>query len=84
MSTSANLAGAQRKGGSFTRLWRTLKQLFHEITGALFALLAFGWMNAAIRAWSRDVSHWLIFTAAVVGALFTFFAFTSFRYARNL
>ena len=65
-------------------MWRTLKQLFHEVVGAIFAVLAFAWLNAAIRAWSRDAAYWLVAIAAVVGALFSFFAFTSFQRARKI
>jgi hypothetical protein len=82
MSTVAHAAEAQRSG--FTRFWRTLKQLFHELTGAIFAVFAFAWLNAAFRAWTRDVAGWLITTSVVVAALFAFFAVTSFRRARRL
>ncbi len=41
--------------GGFRRLWRALKQLFHEMTGAIFAILAVAWLNNAFRAWTRDV-----------------------------
>jgi hypothetical protein len=68
----------------FRRLWRTLKQLFHEITGAIFAVLALAWLNAALRAWTRDVAYWLLGLAVCVAALFTFFAVTSFLRARRL
>jgi hypothetical protein len=84
MSSVASLPGARIKRGGFSRFWRTLKQLFHEIVGAIFAVLAFAWLNAAIRAWSRDAAYWLVAIAAVVGALFLFFAFTSFRSARKI
>ena len=52
--------------------------------GALFAVLAFGWLNAAYRAWSRDVARWLIAIAVLLALLFVFFAVTSFRRARKL
>jgi len=65
-------------------LWRTLKQLFHEVVGAIFAVLAFAWLNAAIRAWSRDAAYWLVAIAAVVGGVFLFFAVTSFQRARKV
>jgi hypothetical protein len=71
--------------GGFRRLWRILKQLFHEVVGAVFAVLALAWLNSIVRAWTtRDVAHWLIALAAAVTALFIFFAFTSFRKARKL
>jgi hypothetical protein len=75
--------GAPKQGG-FYRLWRVLKQLFHEMVGATFAVLALAWLNAILRAWTRDVAHWLIALAASVAALFVFFAVTSFGKARKL
>ena len=83
MSTTANAASAPPQGG-FRRLWRVLRQLFHEVVGAVFAVLALGWLNAAFRAWTRDASRWLIALAVLVAALLVFFAVTSFRYARKL
>jgi hypothetical protein len=61
-----------------------LKQLFHEVIGAVFAVLALGWFNAALRAWTRDAAHWLIGIAIAIGLLFVFFAVTSFRKARKI
>jgi hypothetical protein len=76
-------AGPSRQG--FRRLWRVLKQLFYEVTGALFGILAFAWLNTSFRAWTtRDVAHWLIAIPLSVAALFVFFAVTSFRRARKL
>jgi multisubunit Na+/H+ antiporter MnhB subunit len=84
MSTAASSAtAAPRPQGSFRRLWRALRQLFHEATGAVFAVLALGWLNAALRAWTRDVARWLIGLAVAVALLFLFFAITSFRKARK-
>jgi lipopolysaccharide export LptBFGC system permease protein LptF len=85
MSTAASAAAVRpRQQGGFTRFWRALKQLFHELAGAIFAVFAFAWLNAAFRAWTRDVAHWLIAMALLVAALFAFFAVTSFRRARKL
>jgi hypothetical protein len=84
MSTTANAASASRPQGGFRRLWRVLRQLFHEVVGAVFAVLALGWLNAALRAWTRDASRWLVALALLVAALLVFFAVTSFRYARKL
>jgi multisubunit Na+/H+ antiporter MnhB subunit len=61
-----------------------LKQIFYEAVGAIFAILAFGWLNSAFRAWTRDVAHWLIAVSVAVALLFIFFAVTSFRRARSL
>jgi len=68
----------------FRRLWRTVKQVFHEVVGAMFAVLALGWLNSAFRAWTRDVAYWLIAMAVAVAGLFVVFAVSSFRRSRQL
>ena len=68
----------------FRRLWRTVKQIFPEVVGAMFAVLAFGWLNSAFRAWTRDVAPWLIAMAIAVAGIFVFFAVSSFRRSRQL
>jgi ABC-type Fe3+ transport system permease subunit len=73
-----------RPPGGFRRLWRVLKQLFLEVTGAIFAVLALAWLNAAFRAWTRDVAHWLVALPIVVAGIFAFFAVTSFRRAKKI
>jgi len=83
VATSVRTAEVPQQRG-FRRLWRALKQLFHEVIGAAFAVLAVAWLNALLRAWTRDVAYWLIALAAGVAALFVFFAITSFRKARKL
>lgn len=72
----------QRTG--FARLWRTLKQLFHELVGAVFAVLAFAWLQSAIRAWTHDGARWLVATAFFVALVMAAFSFTSFRRARKI
>jgi hypothetical protein len=84
MSTMASATTAPQQQGGFRRFWRALKQLFHEVTAAVFAVLALGWLNAALRAWSRDAARWLIGLAVAVALLFFFFALTSFQRARKL
>jgi hypothetical protein len=83
VAASVRIAEVPQQSG-FRRLWRALKQLFHEVIGAAFAVLALAWLNALLRAWTRDVAHWLIALAAAVVAVFVFFAVTSFRKARKL
>jgi len=80
--SSAALVPSEPQG--FRRLWRTVKQIFHEVVGAMFAVLAFGWLNSAFRAWTRDVAHWLIALAIVVAGIFVLFAVSSFRRSRQL
>ena len=84
MSMAASAATAPQQQGGFRRVWRALRQLFHEVTGAVFAVLALAWLNAALRAWTRDVARWLIGLAVAVALLFVFFAVTSFRKAWKL
>jgi len=68
----------------FRRLWRVARQVFHEVIGAAFALLAFGWLDSAFRAWTRDVARWLVGVSIVVALVFVVFAVSSFRRARRL
>jgi cobalamin synthase len=74
---------ALRKGG-FRRLWVSLRALFHEVTGAMFAVLALAWLNSALRGWTGDVAHWLIAITVALSLLFLFFSITSFRRARKI
>jgi hypothetical protein len=84
MPTPSSVALAPNEPHGFRRLWRTIKQIFHEVVGAMFAVLAFGWLNSAFRAWTRDVAHWLIVLAVAVAAIFVAFAVSSFRRSRQL
>jgi len=84
MSTTVTAPASSQPQGGFRRLWRVLRQLFHEFVGAVFAVLALGWLNAAFRAWTRDTSRWLVGLAIAVAGLLVFFAVSSFRHARKL
>jgi glycerol uptake facilitator-like aquaporin len=84
MSTAAGTAPRSPELRGFRRLWRVIRQIFYEVVGAMFALLAFGWLNSALRAWTRDVAHWLIGVSVAVALLFAGFAVSSFRRARQL
>jgi glycerol uptake facilitator-like aquaporin len=84
MSRVAGRAGRSPQLPGFRRLWRVLNQLFHEIVGATFVVLAFAWLNSALRAWTRDTADWLIGVSIAVALLFVFFAVTSFRRAGQL
>ena len=84
MPPSAPVLANHNEPRGFGRLWRALKQLFHEAIGAIFAVLAFGWLNSAFRAWTRDVAHWLIGVSVGVAGVFIAFAVASFRRARQV
>ena len=75
---------APTQGSGFGRFWNALKQLFHEVVGAVFAVLAFAWVQSAFRAWTRDGARWLVATAFLVAAVMAVFSLTSFRRARHL
>jgi hypothetical protein len=83
MATSEGYPSTVPPQGGFRSLWRTLRQLFHEVTGAMFAVLALAWLNSALRAWTQDVAKWMLGMAACVIAVFVFFAVSSFRRARK-
>jgi len=82
--SAASAPTAPANQGGFRRFWRTLKQLFYEVVGTLFAVLAFVWLGSAYRAWTRDVAHWLMAAAVILALLFVLFAVSSFRRARKL
>ena len=84
MPTPSSAALLPSEPSGFRRLWRTVKQIFHEVVGAMFAVLAIGWLNSAFRAWTRDVAYWLIAMAVAVAGLFVLFAVSSFRRSRQL
>ena len=74
---------AQEKTG-FARVWRTLRQLFHEVIGGVFGVLALVWLQSAVRAWSRDVAPWLVYAACAVAVGMAIFSWGSFRKARQV
>ena len=85
MPVAANSVTADaRTSGGFRRAWRALKQLFYEMTGAVFAILALVWLNTAFRAWARDTAHWLLAVVIALAAIFVFFAVSSFRRAKKI
>ena len=71
--------------GAWARLKRTLKVLFYEVAGAVFAVLALAWLNMTIRGYvTRDAARWFLAIPLAVAAMFIFFAVSSFRRARRL
>jgi hypothetical protein len=50
----------------------------------MFGIMAFAWLNSALRSWTRDVARWLIGVSIAVALLFIFFAVSSFRRGRSL
>lgn len=65
-------------------LWRVARQVFHEATGALFAVFA---LYGAMAVWRQYKSHpvvWLMLFAAAYAIAMGTFAFFAFRRARKV
>jgi predicted Co/Zn/Cd cation transporter (cation efflux family) len=75
---------APRPRGFFRTAWRALQQLFHEMTGAMFALLGLAAFNSALRSWRSGAANWTVALPIVYALLMIYFAVTSFRFARRV
>ena len=65
-------------------LWRAARELFHEVTGTLFFLIAVSAMNSAWRAWHRGAGQWMVGLSAGYGVLMILFGVMSFRESRRV
>lgn len=65
-------------------LWRAARELFHEVTGALFFLIALSAIQSGWRAWHRGAGHGMVGVIAVYAALMVFFGILSFRDSRRV
>jgi len=74
--------GSELRG--FRRVWKALRQLFHEIIGAIFFVLALLWLQNSFRAWTKDVPKWVAVLSLGFVVMMGAFAWTSFRRARQL
>lgn len=84
MTTAGEKVTRSEELRGFRRFWRVFRQMFHEMVGASFAVLALGWLNLALRAWTRDVAHWLIGVSVGIAGIFIAFSVGAFRRARQL
>ncbi|HLW98708.1 MAG TPA: hypothetical protein VKR82_08690 [Candidatus Acidoferrales bacterium] len=73
-----------RPRGFFRTLWRAIRQLFHETTGALFAILAVGAISSAVRAWENGTAKWIVALPLAYAMWMGYFSVTSFRSARRV
>jgi hypothetical protein len=91
-NSSVNAASVTRSGSSrqlapkgfFGRLWRAMRQLFHEMTGTMFALFALITLSSAFRAWQHGVERRIVAVPVVYALLMIYFSVTSFRNARRV
>jgi hypothetical protein len=64
--------------------WRVARQLFHEMTGALFGLFAISGGLAAWRQWNHVRVPWLLAATIAYSLMMAIFCFVSFRNARRV
>jgi hypothetical protein len=79
---SLSLFGAAR--GFFRAAWRAIRQLFHEMTGTLFLLIAASALQSAWRVWQHGATHWLIGVLCAYAALMIVFGVLAFRDSRRV
>jgi len=75
---------AHSGGGFFRTLWRVVRQVFHESTGAMFLILALFWSAAAVRQWMRGSSPWMWMALGGFALVLITFGVSSFRAARRV
>jgi hypothetical protein len=68
----------------FRVLWRVTRELFHEVTGALFFVIALSAIQSAWRAWHRGASHLLLGVSAGYALLMILFGVLAFRDSRRV
>jgi len=65
-------------------IWRALRQLFHEMTGALFlCFAAFGGLAAA-RQWHNPAAHWVAWLGIIYAVMMAGFGIGAFRDSRRI
>jgi hypothetical protein len=78
------VSSATPRRGFFGRLWLALRQLFHEVTGALFLLMAISFISSALRIWQRGAGPWLWGLSGGFAVLMVFFGVTSLVASRRV
>ena len=85
MAATSPIVTSAPPQSAWARLKRTLKVLFYEVAGAVFAVLALAWLNLTIRGYlTRDAALRFLAIPLSVAAMFIFFAVSSFHRARKL
>jgi hypothetical protein len=65
-------------------LWRAARELFHEVTGTVFFILALAALQASWRAWHNGAAHWLVGVVSGYALLMILFGVLSFRDSRRV
>jgi hypothetical protein len=79
------IAAAWKSAGIVLRAWwKVARQLFHEMTGALFALFAVSGGLAAWRQWNHVRIPWLLAATIAYSLMMAIFSFASFRSSRRI
>jgi hypothetical protein len=81
---ASSLPVPAKRVGFFRILWRAMRQVFHETTGAVFFLLALSWTGATIRLWRHGSARWTLVTCGSFALMLVIFGFTAFRSARRV
>ena len=76
--------GTRRSRGFFGTLWRVVRQVFHESTGAIFLILALFWTFAAVRQWRQGTETWARAALGGFALVFAGFGLSSFLAARRV
>ena len=66
------------------RLWWVTKQLWHEITGTLFLVLALGWFPRVIKLWAAGNTPGRAVVASGIAGMMLYFGVTQFIRARDI
>lgn len=74
---------AKAFSGFFTRLWFVLRQLWHEVIGFVFLVLAVWGASTTIREYRAGGGSRLLFAAGFT-LMTAYFGVTSFRNARRV
>lgn len=65
-------------------IWRAARELFYEVTGVLFFIIALSAVQSAWRAWHRGAGRWLVGASAGYALLMVLFGALSFRDSRRV
>lgn len=71
--------------GIFWRtFWRVARQLFHEVTGAAFAMFALYGLMAAWRGHQARQQRWILALPLAYAAMMAGFAMSAYRSSRRV